>query len=242
MENPNRWKLCHTHIFMHSNTALPLILNWFISVKQLGDTWTSDCNTCVCDEDSMSIICQPVQCPAVQSPNCSEPGHQLVNKTNGCCTTPSCGQLYCWRPRCDNVTTYHKAAAIVETNTNHKISFNAIGTLSSTLSCYNYIIYFLMFPELHIFPFHLGFLFDSSVLFFALFYSQHCWNGLKYTVMMFLIWHHSAKLPDAFWSVSHQWDRELFKWQWQLQLIYPKCNSIWWLLNCQFFSPMLALS
>ncbi|XP_072237208.1 intestinal mucin-like protein isoform X2 [Leuresthes tenuis] len=58
--------------------------------KQLGDTWTSECNTCVCDEDSMSINCQPVQCPAVQRPNCSEPGHQLVNKTNGCCTTPSC--------------------------------------------------------------------------------------------------------------------------------------------------------
>ncbi|XP_075325255.1 intestinal mucin-like protein [Odontesthes bonariensis] len=58
--------------------------------KQPGDTWTSDCNTCVCDEDSMSIDCQPVQCPAVQRPNCSEPGHQLVNKTNGCCTTPSC--------------------------------------------------------------------------------------------------------------------------------------------------------
>lgn len=58
--------------------------------KQPGDTWTSDCNTCVCDEDSMSIQCQPVQCPSVQSPTCSEPGQQLVNKTDGCCTTQSC--------------------------------------------------------------------------------------------------------------------------------------------------------
>uniref|UniRef100_A0A8C9X2I3 VWFD domain-containing protein n=1 Tax=Sander lucioperca TaxID=283035 RepID=A0A8C9X2I3_SANLU len=58
--------------------------------KQPGDTWTSDCNTCMCDKDSMSIHCQPVQCPSVQSPNCSRPGQQLVNKTDGCCTTPSC--------------------------------------------------------------------------------------------------------------------------------------------------------
>ncbi|XP_078112237.1 LOW QUALITY PROTEIN: mucin-5B-like [Sander vitreus] len=58
--------------------------------KQPGDTWTSDCNTCMCDKDSMSIHCQPVQCPSVQSPNCSGPGQQLVNKTHDCCTTPSC--------------------------------------------------------------------------------------------------------------------------------------------------------
>ncbi|XP_032367719.1 intestinal mucin-like protein, partial [Etheostoma spectabile] len=58
--------------------------------KQPGETWTSDCNTCMCDKDSMSIQCLPVQCPSVQSPNCSGPGQQLVNKTDGCCTTPSC--------------------------------------------------------------------------------------------------------------------------------------------------------
>ncbi|XP_008304793.1 intestinal mucin-like protein [Stegastes partitus] len=55
-----------------------------------GDTWTSDCNNCRCDQDSMSIECQPVQCPSVHSPNCSEPGQQLVNKTDTCCTTQSC--------------------------------------------------------------------------------------------------------------------------------------------------------
>uniref|UniRef100_A0A3Q0S162 VWFD domain-containing protein n=1 Tax=Amphilophus citrinellus TaxID=61819 RepID=A0A3Q0S162_AMPCI len=58
--------------------------------KQLGDTWTSDCQTCVCDKDSMSIQCEPVQCQSVQSPNCSEPGQQLVNNTVNCCTTQSC--------------------------------------------------------------------------------------------------------------------------------------------------------
>ncbi|XP_034385137.1 intestinal mucin-like protein isoform X1 [Cyclopterus lumpus] len=58
--------------------------------KQPGDTWTSGCNTCVCDIDSMSIQCEPDQCPTKQSPNCSKPGQQLVNKTDDCCTTQSC--------------------------------------------------------------------------------------------------------------------------------------------------------
>ncbi|XP_076592712.1 mucin-5B-like [Chaetodon auriga] len=58
--------------------------------KQYGETWTSGCNTCVCDEDSMSIQCQPVQCPLSQISICSEPCQQLVNKTDGCCTTQSC--------------------------------------------------------------------------------------------------------------------------------------------------------
>uniref|UniRef100_A0A3Q4G515 VWFD domain-containing protein n=1 Tax=Neolamprologus brichardi TaxID=32507 RepID=A0A3Q4G515_NEOBR len=56
----------------------------------LGETWTSDCQTCVCDEVSMSVQCEPVQCPSVQSPNCSKPGQQLVNNTVNCCTTQSC--------------------------------------------------------------------------------------------------------------------------------------------------------
>nr|XP_061820601.1 mucin-2-like [Nerophis lumbriciformis] len=58
--------------------------------KQPGDRWTSDCNTCECDADSMGIQCEPVQCPPAPNLQCSEAGQQLVNKTDGCCTTPSC--------------------------------------------------------------------------------------------------------------------------------------------------------
>ncbi|KAK5935955.1 hypothetical protein CgunFtcFv8_021263 [Champsocephalus gunnari] len=58
--------------------------------KEPGDTWISGCNICECDKDSMSIQCEPATCPTVQSPVCSEPGQQLVNKTEGCCTTQSC--------------------------------------------------------------------------------------------------------------------------------------------------------
>uniref|UniRef100_A0A3Q2TMI4 Intestinal mucin-like protein n=1 Tax=Fundulus heteroclitus TaxID=8078 RepID=A0A3Q2TMI4_FUNHE len=58
--------------------------------KEPGETWTSGCNTCECDQDSMSVHCNPVKCPEVQSPNCTEPGQQLLNKTEGCCTTQTC--------------------------------------------------------------------------------------------------------------------------------------------------------
>uniref|UniRef100_A0AAQ5X993 Uncharacterized protein n=1 Tax=Amphiprion ocellaris TaxID=80972 RepID=A0AAQ5X993_AMPOC len=58
--------------------------------REPGETWRSGCNTCECNQDSMSIQCQPVQCPSVHSPNCSEPGQQLVNTTGTCCTTQSC--------------------------------------------------------------------------------------------------------------------------------------------------------
>uniref|UniRef100_A0A671UAZ1 VWFD domain-containing protein n=1 Tax=Sparus aurata TaxID=8175 RepID=A0A671UAZ1_SPAAU len=58
--------------------------------KQPGDKWTSNCKTCMCDKDSMSVQCEPVQCPSIESPTCGEPGQQLVNKTDGCCSTQSC--------------------------------------------------------------------------------------------------------------------------------------------------------
>ncbi|XP_014909561.1 intestinal mucin-like protein [Poecilia latipinna] len=58
--------------------------------KQPGETWTSECSNCECDQDSMSVRCEPVICPEVQKPNCSEPGQQLTNTTQGCCTTQTC--------------------------------------------------------------------------------------------------------------------------------------------------------
>ncbi|PWA32799.1 hypothetical protein CCH79_00018027 [Gambusia affinis] len=58
--------------------------------KQPGETWTSECSSCECDQDSMSVRCEPVTCPEVQEPNCSEPGQQLTNTTQGCCTTQTC--------------------------------------------------------------------------------------------------------------------------------------------------------
>lgn len=107
MENPKRWKPSLSHVFVLSTKAWVLCLTWILFLKQTGDTWTSGCNTCICDNDSMSIQCQPVLCPTTPSPNCSLPGQQLVNHTDGCCTTQSCGGLKWHRTRWDSVRLLH---------------------------------------------------------------------------------------------------------------------------------------
>uniref|UniRef100_A0A8C8DHV5 Uncharacterized protein n=1 Tax=Oryzias sinensis TaxID=183150 RepID=A0A8C8DHV5_9TELE len=58
--------------------------------KESGEPWTSGCSSCQCDQDSMSVQCTPLPCPEVQNPDCSQPGQQLTNRTDGCCTAPSC--------------------------------------------------------------------------------------------------------------------------------------------------------
>ena len=67
--------------------STPLFLN------QLGDTWTSDCNNCICEKESMSVQCTPVSCPVEPSPDCSDPGYKSVNKTVDCCLKETCGEL-----------------------------------------------------------------------------------------------------------------------------------------------------
>ncbi|XP_061622274.1 mucin-5B-like [Phyllopteryx taeniolatus] len=59
--------------------------------KQAGDMWTSDCNTCRCDGDSLSVLCQPVRCPpALGDLTCGRPGQQLTTAVDGCCAVQSC--------------------------------------------------------------------------------------------------------------------------------------------------------
>uniref|UniRef100_A0A3Q3WXU3 VWFD domain-containing protein n=1 Tax=Mola mola TaxID=94237 RepID=A0A3Q3WXU3_MOLML len=48
------------------------------------------CNTCVCDNDSMSVECERRPCTPKPSPNCTEPGQQLVNGTVDCCLNQTC--------------------------------------------------------------------------------------------------------------------------------------------------------
>lgn len=64
-----------------------------LSLYQPGESWESGCNTCECDEDSLSVQCQPTPCPTEATPTCTEPGQELVNKTNSCCPEYTCGQL-----------------------------------------------------------------------------------------------------------------------------------------------------
>lgn len=58
--------------------------------QEPGNTWISGCNKCVCDKDSMSIQCESVQCPAEVTVYCTEPGQQVVNKTENCCSQQAC--------------------------------------------------------------------------------------------------------------------------------------------------------
>ncbi|KAF6333485.1 hypothetical protein mRhiFer1_008228 [Rhinolophus ferrumequinum] len=59
-----------------------------------GEQWVSDCQTCVCDEDSVSVQCVPVQCEPQDRPlECSRPGFLTVTRplaNNPCCPETLC--------------------------------------------------------------------------------------------------------------------------------------------------------
>uniref|UniRef100_A0A3Q1CSZ2 Uncharacterized protein n=1 Tax=Amphiprion ocellaris TaxID=80972 RepID=A0A3Q1CSZ2_AMPOC len=73
--------------------------------KQLGDTWETDCHHCVCDEDSLSVQCEPVMCPTQKPITCTKEGQVLVNRTVDCCQslTCECDKNSCssQKPKCD---------------------------------------------------------------------------------------------------------------------------------------------
>ncbi|XP_076012025.1 mucin-2-like [Genypterus blacodes] len=58
--------------------------------KQPGEKWTTDCKSCMCDPDSMSIECSAIECPITPGLNCSRLGERLVTKTENCCQKQSC--------------------------------------------------------------------------------------------------------------------------------------------------------
>uniref|UniRef100_A0A8P4KJC6 Mucin-2 n=2 Tax=Dicentrarchus labrax TaxID=13489 RepID=A0A8P4KJC6_DICLA len=69
--------------------------------KQLGETWQSGCQQCVCDEDTLSVQCEPLSCPTQEPITCTEEGEVLVNRTVDCCEKLTCE---CDRSRCSLVT------------------------------------------------------------------------------------------------------------------------------------------
>ncbi|KAM4618231.1 mucin-5B-like [Polymixia lowei] len=58
--------------------------------KQPGETWLSDCNECVCDQDTMSVQCKPKKCPIQEPITCDKKGEVLVNYTVNCCQRYKC--------------------------------------------------------------------------------------------------------------------------------------------------------
>ncbi|XP_019712599.1 mucin-5AC-like [Hippocampus comes] len=60
--------------------------------KEIGDTWLSGCQQCVCDAETLSVRCEPRVCPTQAPITCKE-GEVLMNQTVDCCQTLTCVAL-----------------------------------------------------------------------------------------------------------------------------------------------------
>ncbi|XP_036895149.1 mucin-5B [Sturnira hondurensis] len=59
-----------------------------------GEQWVSNCQTCVCDKDSVSVRCVPVRCEAqAQPPECGRPGFVPVSRPQA--GSPCCLEILC---------------------------------------------------------------------------------------------------------------------------------------------------
>ncbi|XP_023278266.1 intestinal mucin-like protein [Seriola lalandi dorsalis] len=69
--------------------------------KQLGETWQSGCQQCVCDQNTLSVQCKPLTCPTQEPVICTKVGEVLVNRTVDCCERLTCE---CDNKRCPSPT------------------------------------------------------------------------------------------------------------------------------------------
>nr|XP_061812910.1 mucin-5AC-like [Nerophis lumbriciformis] len=60
--------------------------------KEIGDSWVSGCQMCVCDAETLSVQCEPRVCPTQAPITCKE-GEVLLNQTVDCCQTLTCVSL-----------------------------------------------------------------------------------------------------------------------------------------------------
>ncbi|KAG7468390.1 hypothetical protein MATL_G00142430 [Megalops atlanticus] len=58
--------------------------------KRAGETWRSDCHNCVCDINTLHVLCTPVDCPPPPPVTCDEVGQIAVNETQHCCQKTVC--------------------------------------------------------------------------------------------------------------------------------------------------------
>ncbi|CAL8356582.1 unnamed protein product [Lota lota] len=59
--------------------------------KQLGETWRTGCQTCVCDRDTYSVQCENITCPKQDIVSCDKAGEVLVKRnTADCCNSFEC--------------------------------------------------------------------------------------------------------------------------------------------------------
>ncbi|XP_069480090.1 mucin-5AC-like [Ambystoma mexicanum] len=58
-----------------------------------GETWTSHCQLCYCDMETIRVTCAPVDCEEPTAPTCDQEGFELVDSPmpdNPCCTRKTC--------------------------------------------------------------------------------------------------------------------------------------------------------
>lgn len=63
---------------------------------QIDEHFKYNCEDCVCDKASQSVICKPKKCPDVTLENCTEPGFMLFNVTDPadpCCSKQVCREI-----------------------------------------------------------------------------------------------------------------------------------------------------
>ncbi|XP_014835070.1 PREDICTED: intestinal mucin-like protein [Poecilia mexicana] len=61
--------------------------------REFNETFEYQCQNCVCDESTKTVICKPKTCPHRDLPRCMGPDYVLVNKTdpsNPCCVVHVC--------------------------------------------------------------------------------------------------------------------------------------------------------
>ncbi|XP_044125174.1 mucin-5AC-like [Bufo gargarizans] len=68
--------------------------------KEPGVTWTSDCNNCMCEKNSLTVQCHPITCPPLVDLSCNKEGlisRELPDPHQPCCMKNECicNSSYC---------------------------------------------------------------------------------------------------------------------------------------------------
>ncbi|XP_067236751.1 uncharacterized protein [Chanodichthys erythropterus] len=93
--------------------------------REFDKHFMHNCEDCVCDKASQSVICKPKKCPDVTPKNCTGPGFMLFNETDPadpCCSKQVCREIDCAVNMCkDGSCTKESCTYVASDNTTHTI-------------------------------------------------------------------------------------------------------------------------
>ncbi|XP_051740699.1 intestinal mucin-like protein isoform X1 [Ctenopharyngodon idella] len=93
--------------------------------REIDEHFKYNCEDCVCDKASQSVICKPKKCPDVTLENCTEPGFMLFNVTDPadpCCSKQVCREIDCSVSMCkDGSCTKGSCIYVAPDNTTHNL-------------------------------------------------------------------------------------------------------------------------